>query len=238
MRATENPDGTVPVEPSEPVADRPVVSESVVGTPAAGTPVIDDDAPKHEAVLDDESAHQQAVEAQRDIVAREKEAYGGMKFGVAFFGWLTATGLAVILSALAAAVFSALGYRADAQSLQTASFAGAITLVVVLFIAYLAGGYVAGRMARFSGAKQGVAVWLWALIVTIIVTIIGLIAGNNVDLLGNLNSFPRLPFGSNMTVVGVISAVVLLAVTLIGAVLGGLAGMRFHRRVDRAGVGA
>jgi len=223
MRATENPE--------------PVDSEPVAAPPATATPVVEDDAPKHQAVLDDSAAHQQAVEAQHDIVAREKEAYGGMKFGVAFFGWLTATGLAVLLSALAAAVFSALGYRADARGLQTAGFAGVIVAVVILFVAYLAGGYVAGRMARFSGARQGIAVWLWALIVAIVVTVIGLIAGNNFDLLANLNSFPRLPFGDNVTVLGIVSAVVLLVVTLVGAVLGGLGGMRFHRRVDRAGVG-
>jgi hypothetical protein len=46
-------------------------------------------------------------------------------------------------------------------------------LLVLLLISYFAGGYVAGRMARFDGAKQGIAVWLWALIVAVIVAILG-----------------------------------------------------------------
>lgn len=39
-----------------------------------------------------------------DVAAREKEQFGGMKFGAAFFGWLTATGAAVLLTALALAL--------------------------------------------------------------------------------------------------------------------------------------
>jgi hypothetical protein len=40
---------------------------------------------------------------RHDVVAREKERFGGIKFGSAFFGWLAATGTAVILTALVAA---------------------------------------------------------------------------------------------------------------------------------------
>src|ERR1700712_3476479 len=43
------------------------------------------------------------------IVARQKERFGGMKFGSAFFGWLTATGMAVLLIALLAAAGGAFG---------------------------------------------------------------------------------------------------------------------------------
>ena len=37
------------------------------------------------------------------VVARERAAFGGVKWGSAFFGWLTAMGLAVVLTALLAA---------------------------------------------------------------------------------------------------------------------------------------
>lgn len=39
---------------------------------------------------------------------------------------------------------------------------GIIVLGVIVLVAYYCGGYVAGRMARFDGMKQGLAVWLWA----------------------------------------------------------------------------
>jgi hypothetical protein len=183
---------------------------------------------------------------REDVVAREKEEFGGMKFGSAFFGWLTATGTAVLLTALVAGTGSALGLgstatdvvEGSAENVDTIGIVGAIAVLVILLIAYYCGGYVAGRMARFSGAKQGLAVWLWALITAVVFAIVGAIAGANLDILANLNAFPRLPFNEGaLTVVGIITAVSALLVSLLGAVLGGLAGMRFHRRVDRVGLG-
>jgi hypothetical protein len=38
-----------------------------------------------------------------------------------------------------------------------------------------------------------------------------------------------------VSTIGLIAALVVAVVSLVAAVLGGLAGMRFHRRVDRAG---
>ena len=46
---------------------------------------------------------------RRDVVARQKEQFGGMKFGSAFFGWLAATGMAVLLTALVAGAGTATG---------------------------------------------------------------------------------------------------------------------------------
>lgn len=207
--------------------DEPVTTrEPVVAEPVATTERVEPVA--HEEVVD-------PVPTRDDVLAREKARYGGMKFGSAFFGWLTATGTAAILGAIIAAIrFGITG--TTSSTARTATWTDVILAVVVLFVAYLAGGYVAGRMARFNGARQGVAVWLWALVVAIVVGIVGAIVGNQWDILANLQSFPRLPFtGQSATVLGIISAIVLLIVTLVGAILGGLAGMAFHRRVDRAG---
>ncbi|WP_210481008.1 hypothetical protein [Naasia sp. SYSU D00948] len=184
---------------------------------------------------------------RQDVMEREKERFGGMKFGSAFFGWLTATGMAVILTALVAAGGAAVGLAANVDEAsdippdqaQTASIVGAIALVVVLFVSYYCGGYVAGRMARFNGAKQGLAVWLWALIIAVLAAILGAVAGAQFNILANLNSFPRIPVNEGtLTVGGIITAVVVALVALAGAVLGGLAGMRYHRKVDAVGLGA
>src|SRR5215218_10541855 len=87
---------------------------------------------------------------RRSVVARQKEAFGGVKVGSAFFGWLTATGTAVLLTALVAAAGTAVGVatgtdtgQAVGQATQNAStvgIAGGIALAVVLFVAYYAGG--------------------------------------------------------------------------------------------------
>ncbi|RFA16889.1 hypothetical protein B7R22_02235 [Subtercola boreus] len=194
-----------------------------------------------------------AAEDQRshreEVLEREKEKYGGVKIGSAFFGWLTATGTAVILTALVAATGAAVGLgnangntaqvaQAATENANTVGIIGAIALLVVLFVAYFAGGYVAGRMARFNGAKQGLFVWLWAIVIAIVVAIIAAIAGSQYNILGNLNSYPRIPIDEGtLTVTGIITLVVVAVASLAGAILGGLAGMRFHRKVDRAGLG-
>jgi hypothetical protein len=185
---------------------------------------------------------------REEVVAREKEEFGGMKFGSAFFGWLTATGTAVLLTALVAGAGAAIGLGSNvnpdavaddaAQNADTIGIIGSIAVLVILFVAYYAGGYVAGRMARFSGAKQGLAVWLWALIIAVILAIVTAIAGSQWNVLANLNTFPRLPIGEGeLTTLGIVTAVAALLVSLGGAVLGGLGGMRFHRKVDRVGLG-
>jgi hypothetical protein len=177
----------------------------------------------------------------QELVARQKEQFGGMKFGCSFFGWLTATGTAVLLSALLAAVGAALGNQgifgaqpAESQ-IRTIGLVSGIVLLVVVLVSYFAGGYVAARMARFSGVKQGLGVWLWALIATIVVGVLGVVAGSELDLLSRANGLPRLPMDDGTRTGSIITIAAIVLISLVGALLGGLAGMRYHRRVDRAG---
>jgi hypothetical protein len=181
---------------------------------------------------------------RREVVGRQKDQFGGMKFGSAFFGWLTATGTAVILTALLAAIAAAVGFNMNQQvptapgttPAQTMGIAGAVVTLLVVLIAFYCGGYVAGRMARFNGLKQGLGVWLWAIIIAVVLGVLGLVAGSRLNLAPTLNSLPRIPLSSSdLTTGGILTAVAIAVVSLIGAILGGLGGMRFHRRVDRAG---
>jgi hypothetical protein len=181
---------------------------------------------------------------RREVVARQKDRYGGIKWGSAFFGWLTATGTAVILTALLVAAGATVGVATDADAADTRDNAatiglvGGLTLLAVILVAYFCGGYVAGRMARFSGVKQGIAVWIWAIVIVAAVAIAGAALGDKYDLLDRVGGFPRLPIGGDDVTTGSIVAVVIaLVAALVGAVLGGLAGMRYHRKVDEAGLG-
>ena len=177
---------------------------------------------------------------RREVVGLQKERFGGMKFGADFFGWLTASGTAVLLTALLAAAGTAVGLGNNlqvpdptSQSAQTIGLVGAIVLLVITLIAYFAGGYVAGRMARFNGVRQGVGVWLWAVIAAVVVAILSLVAGAKFNILETLNGFPRIPVNEGtLTTVGLATAVAVAVVALIGAVLGGLSGMRYHRKID------
>ena len=208
-----------------------------------------DDARLDEARVDaDRPVRETAAEevpTRHTVVAREKEQFGGIQIGSAFFGWLAATGTAVLLTALVAAAGTAVGLATNtdvneavnqAATNQTVGLAGIIALLVILFVSYYCGGYVAGRMARFSGIKQGFMVWVWAIIAAIVVAVLGLVAGPQFNILANLNSFPRIPINEGeLNTMSIIAAVVVAVVALLGAVLGGLAGMHFHRKVDRAG---
>ncbi|HET7140365.1 MAG TPA: hypothetical protein VFI36_09415 [Arthrobacter sp.] len=201
--------------------------------------------PVHDARANDVPVTDPLLTDRQTAVAREKEQFGGIKVGSAFFGWLTATGMSVLLTAFVAAAGTAVGLVNnttvnDALHQVTtngaAGLAGIIVLLVILFLSYYSGGYVAGRMARFNGARQGFMVWIWALIAAVVVALLGLIAGQKFNVLANLNSFPRIPVNEgDLTMTSIITAVVVAVIALVGAVLGGLSGMRFHRKVDRAG---
>ena len=185
----------------------------------------------------------------REAVAAQRATFGGIKWGAAFFGWLSANGLAVILIALLSAAGVALGLAqgvdtpgeaADQAATQanTLGIGGAVAVLVVLFLAYLAGGYVAGRMSRFDGARQGLAVWLVGLLVVLLLAAAGGILGSQYNVLQQLN-LPRIPIDEGTaTTAGLITLGAILLATLLGAVLGGKIGERYHRKVDRAGFAA
>ncbi|WP_375399720.1 hypothetical protein [uncultured Amnibacterium sp.] len=171
---------------------------------------------------------------------REKAEFGGMRFFLAFFGWLTATGAVVLMSAIVAGILAALGVPNSASktagntaAVQTAGVLGFVVLAVLLFVGYYIGGYVAGRMARFSGLKQGLAVWLWAVIIAVLVAAAGAVASTSVGAFSQLNTAGLPISGSLATSAGIIALVVAIVFSLVGALLGGLGGMRFHRKVDR-----
>lgn len=174
------------------------------------------------------------------VVARQKEQFGGLKFGATFFGWLAAAGAGVLLAALLASIGAGIGMNAGVDPNQVTGNAGtvgiisAIALLLVVLVAYFCGGYVAGRMARFNGVKQGLGVWLWGIIAAVVIAILAAITGNQQTASRYLEAAPQIPLSaSSLTTGGILTAVAVVVVALIGAILGGLAGMRFHRRVDR-----
>jgi hypothetical protein len=78
---------------------------------------------------------------------------------------------------------------------------------------------------------------VWAIAIAVLVTVAGAVLGDKYDVLAKLGGFPRLPIGGDATTGSIIAVVIAVVAALIGAILGGLAGMRFHRNVDKAGLG-
>lgn len=186
---------------------------------------------EHETVVTERSA---LAEGR----ARQRERFGGAKIGAAFFGWLVSVGMTVLLSAIAAgagvAVGNTVAIDAAGADAATVGLTGAATVLVVLALAYLTGGYVAGRLARFDGTRNGVLTWLVGVIVTVLAGLIAAAIGSNSDLVARVR-LPAFPGDlATVTMGGLIALAVLLVVTLLAAAAGGRLGERFHRRVDRA----
>jgi hypothetical protein len=175
--------------------------------------------------------------------ARQRDEFGGINWGSAFFGWLVAVGLGAILIGLLAGGGAAIGLTqlsgSDAQAnAEEIGLGGGIALLVVLMIAYYAGGYVAGRMSRFDGARQGAGTWVVGLLITIALGVIAAVLGDDYNVLSRLD-LPRIPIGSEtLTTGGIIATLAVLLGTLIAAVAGAKMGERYHRRIDRVAVDA
>jgi hypothetical protein len=169
-----------------------------------------------------------------------RERFGGANLGAAFFGWLVAVGMTALLTGILAVIATAIGYsknitQSDAQrAAGTVTLVVAIVLLVVLLVAYYSGGYVAGRMSRFDGGRQGAAVWFIGLLITIVAAVLGWVAGDQYNLLDRVD-VPRIPIPTDqVTLGGIVTGIVVLLTTLLAAIAGGAVGRRYHTRVDRA----
>ncbi|MGW6277146.1 hypothetical protein [Kribbella sp. NPDC055071] len=166
-------------------------------------------------------------------------SYRGFKFGAAFFGWLIAVAMSVLLlAAVSAAAFGTaeiLDYsRSDAEADPgAAAITAAAVSVLMLALAYYIGGYVAGRLARFDGGRNGFGVWMISLLIAVIAAGVGAFVNHQYDVLADLDR-PNVNLTDNtLTLGGAIAAAALLLLTLGAAILGGKTGKRYHDKIDR-----
>lgn len=162
------------------------------------------------------------------------ERFGGIDIPASLVGMLTALSTTLILAGLVGAAFGVVGYqtgldRRDAQDLSTWSLLGGAG---VLFVAYLIGGWAAGRMARYDGARNGFATGIWTLVFAGILAALGAWAGNEYDVFRNVD-LPQWFTTDALTTAAIVSAVVAVVAMFLGGVLGGAWGERYHRRADR-----
>jgi hypothetical protein len=172
---------------------------------------------------------------------RQRQVFGGtIQWEAGFFGWLAAIGLAALLIAalIGAGVAVGLTELDDGANRQVEelSVGGGALLIAILALAYCAGGYVAARMARFDGWRQGLGVWLLSLLMTLALAVTAWIAGGEVNPLESLD-LPRIPIDEGpLTAGGAVASAIIVVVSLGAAIAGGLLGERFHRAVDAAAI--
>lgn len=170
---------------------------------------------------------------RRDVVV--DRARGGVSFGGIVTGVAVALGSMMVLTVIAGAVAAGLDVipeaAADATPVEVGLGIG-ITLVVIQFLAYLWGGYTAGRMARGAGALNGVLVPVAALILAAIVGGIVAAAGANAELIVPYGEV-RLPaVDSTLVDLGIGVGIGSLIAMLLGGLLGGMMGSRWHDRLE------
>lgn len=218
---------------------------STTGTRSTGAPVTGDEAPgahradgpTHET---EGSADRHRHPEHRDGASRAHRKFGGINPGAAIFGWLVAIAVTILAISLIGAVASAVGSSTEMTQTEAEQAAGtigivsAIVLVVAMTVGHFAGGYVAGRMSRFDGAKQGIGVWLVGIVVTVVAVVLGAVFGAQYNLLDRV-ALPRLPLSlESLGWGGIVTAVVVLATTAAAVIAGGKLGERYHHRVDDA----
>jgi hypothetical protein len=107
---------------------------------------------------------------------------------------------------------------------------------LVLFLAFLCGGYVAGRLARFDGGRNGAATVLWGILLIVVFLLVGsLLPGPFFDLLRGFVGGSVAPAVSSLTETGLAGAGIVvgaLLLELLGGFLGGRLGHSYHVRID------
>jgi hypothetical protein len=180
-------------------------------------------------------------ETPRDRLAWAKRAGVGRVSAVAVIaGVLVSYGAFAVLVGAATAVVAALGIDADLteREWRNAGNGAGIVAGILLFLAYLFGGYVSGRMARRAGLINGLFVFIGGLAVAAATVGIVQAAGESGEAMARLReslaNFGVPTSGSQWGAVGTVAGMAALAGMLLGAVLGGTLGERWHAKMARA----
>lgn len=190
-------------------------------------------------------ANEPSVLRSVDSVRAEREQrlisrFGGFDWIATFLGFAVAIFLTLIFLGIVGAIVGTVGFQLHTQvpkigsaitgTTQKLGLGALIGSLVAGFLAYLIGGYTAGRLARFDGLKNGIGVVLWTVVIGIILGILGAILGNKFDVAKQLHLHIDT---RTLTATGLISLAVTLIVILLASALGGSLGERYHRGIDR-----
>lgn len=166
--------------------------------------------------------------------------YGGAELGASIAGMFAALGLLTFIGALVAAGANQLDYQLNLIDLEgellELSAVGALVALVAVFLAFVFGGWVAGRIARYDGAKHGMGSGLWLLVLAGIFALLGALVGPEYNAFGPAG----LPdwFSAIRSDVRTGGSILILAAAILavlgGGYVGGRLGETFHRRADDA----
>ena len=173
---------------------------------------------------------------------RLRDMYGGVDWLASFLGLVFAIVLGAVFSTIAGLVLVPFGIPPELSGGQIGAPAitGLAVLGGLIFLTYLCGGYVAGRLARFDGGRNGAMVLVWTFIVLLILALAavvfsGFLPAAAAESIANLVGKVLSTAGdlANAGVVGLVTALAAVLLALLGGFLGGRLGSRYHTEIDR-----
>ena len=181
-------------------------------------------------------------EATEERADRLRDMYGGVDWLASFLGFVFAAVVGALFSLVAGLVLAPLGFSLNVGGeIGAAVITGLVLMAVLVFLTYFFGGYVAGRLARFDGGRNGMMLLLWTLVAALLAALAGGIFSNflpagisdgiqNFIQNGVLSTIGNL---SQFGLVGILIIIGALVVALLGGFLGGRLGSRYHAEIDR-----
>jgi hypothetical protein len=145
-------------------------------------------------------------------------------------GVITAYGTFVLVLAFTAGFLRVAGVNTDysASDWKQIGTGAGLVVAAVLFVSYLFGGYVAGRMARRAGVTNGLLVFALGLLLAAGAAALANAATDSGEILRNLRSVGIPTRAGEWRDAGIITGVASLVAMLLGSLLGGAEGERWH----------
>src|SRR6266545_957363 len=180
----------------------------------------------------DGDERQMWVEGKRDRLELAREAgWGGVSWRSVVAGVLVAYGVIGACVGIAAAVLHPMGFTLDTLSdddWQRVGLTAGLVAAAVFLGAFTFGGYTAGRMARRAGLRNGVLVVVLGVVLLVVVGAVAQLEGATSAIADRLESLGAPTDGTTWYGLGVSSGAVALGGMILGGVLGGVRGERWH----------
>jgi hypothetical protein len=191
------------------------------------------EAAEHEA-LEAEAIERRETARFPHPIAAARDRFGGIDLPASLVGMLTAIAMLILLGGIVGAAIGAIGYQTglSGDNVEDISLASLIGGLVVLAIAYLVGGWTAGRIARYDGARNGLMTAVWTIVLAGALSALAAWFGSEYDVFANVQ-LPQWFDRDALTTAALASGVAAVATMLVAGLLGGLWGTRYHRLADQ-----
>ena len=157
--------------------------------------------------------------------------FGGLDTGATLAGAFAALGITVLLGGIFAGAGRVV-YVNGLRDAPTAASGSVIAGLAVIVVAFLVGGWVAGRMARYDGGRNGMVTAVWFILFAAATSALGALLGESYNVFAGQH-LPQWFTSSARTPAAVVSAAIALLLMVGAGYVGGLVGDRYHRRIDR-----